>query len=151
MANKNSLMFTVSVNYDDPRWSEVKGEDFVSVEPPITDYVFWPAYHGQACVVMEYIVFVIEPTGREVLDEMKRRGLRAPDRAETETFLDKFPDEQKKFPIVSLCGTKVGGPEPDRTYDITCICAREGGRYLDFYWRDHCRGSDYRHFLAVRK
>lgn len=150
MADGDSKTFTVSVNYDDPRWREISCEDFVSIEPPITDYHFWFARHGQGDVVIEYVIFANEPTGWEVLDEMKRCGLRAPDRAETETFLDKFPDEQKKFSIISLCGTEVGGPEPDMAYDITCICAREDGRYLDFYWRDHCRGRDYRHFLVVR-
>lgn len=147
--------FAVSVNYDDPRWSEIKPNLYRYASSDLQICHFPIGGHGISAsavssaeteVVMEYVAFDRAPTTREVLDEINRLGLRVPDRAEAESFMDKYPEEQMKFPIIGLCGSVMGRDDDRRVADVS---ASSGGRSLGFYWLGRRWGQGYR-FLAVR-
>lgn len=142
-----SAAFTVSVNYEDPRWAEIQRDSYTYVNPDLKYSHFPIGGHGAMEVAMEYVTFDHEPTTQEALDEIKRRGLRRPDRAEAESFLDQHPEEQKKFPVIGLCGSVV-----DRRgrRNVACVNACEGERNLYFYWLLN-RWYQFCRFLAVRK
>ncbi len=143
----NRQSFTVMVNYDDPRWQGIDRPAYYYINDSLTVADF-PVYKtGSEEVDYEYVEFDHDPTTQEVLDEIDRRGLRVPDRAEAEVFLDKNPDEPKKRWIAALCGT---------------VSIRYGYRGVaDVDANGRCRGLDWDRlgnrwgrrgrFLAVRK
>jgi hypothetical protein len=82
----------------------------------------------------------------EVLAEMDRKGLRPALYEELLGFAEKYPDEQRKYPIVAL------GSEADVGGDrgVACLWRDGDGRHLDLGWiADVWDGHD--RFLAVRK
>lgn len=99
-------------------------------------------------VAFEYIHMDRKASTDEVLAEMDRKGLRPALYEELLGFAEKYPDEQRKFPIVALGSkTRVGG---DR--GVAFLCGFGDGRSLDLHWLG--LGSDWRsdyRFLAVRK
>ncbi len=70
MTDTDSKVFTVSVNYDDPRWRELKSDTYEYVNKDLKLEHFPVGGHGVSKVVMEYIIFNYEPTTREILDEI---------------------------------------------------------------------------------
>lgn len=142
-----SAGFTISVNYDAPCWAEIRRDSYTYVNPDLKHSHFPIGGHGAMEVVMEYVAFDHEPTTKEILDEIKRRGLRRPDRAEAESFLNQQPEEQKKFPVIGLVGSVV---ERIGEQNVAYVDANVGERAPDFYWLDS-RWYQYCRFLAVRK
>lgn len=143
----NSSGFTVLVIYDDPRWREIRRDSYAYVNSDLKPEHFPISGRGTSEVMMEYVTFDHEPATYEVLDEIKRCGLRCPDRAEAESFLDTHPEEQKKFPVIGLDGFDLAR---DSCRSVAYVNARGGERYLHFAWLNYRWFQDCR-FLAVRK
>ncbi len=141
-------VFRVSVNYADARWSTLEGP-YTYVNSDLEPKHFPINGKGESEVTMEYVTFDHEPTTtQEVLDEIERRGnLRRPDRAEAESFIDAYPEEKDKYPIIGLCGALVGR---DGRRDVACVRAHESRRRLAFGWLAY-RWAQSCRFLAVRK
>lgn len=114
-------IFTLTVNYDDPRWHEIRSADYSLVEGSLTVDRFPLQGKGQQQVTMELVCNKEVATTQEIIDEIKRRGYRLPDRAETEAFLEANPEESKT-PIFSLCGSIL---RKGRRSTIPCL----------FHWR----------------
>ena len=142
-----SAAFTVPVNYDDPRWNGIQHASYAYVNPDLRLKHFPIGSRGVSEVVMEYVTFDHGPTTQEVLDKIERLGLRRPDRAEAESFLDTHPEEQKMSSFIGLGVSVVGRP---RGRDVACVFADGGRRCLGFDWLGN-HWSQYDLFLAVRK
>ncbi len=139
--------FAVPVNYDDPRWSVIQRDSYAYVDPDLKAKHFPIGRHGTSGVVVEYVTLDHDSTFREALAEITRRRLRVPDRAEAESFLDEHPEEQKKLPIVGLCGA-VKGWRGSR--HMRYVVADVGGRRSLGCERFVGRWVQYVRFLAVR-
>lgn len=149
MANNDAEKFIVFVNYDDPRWRTIQHGSYARVNVDLGPEHFLIGGHGTREVVMEYVIFDdnYEPTAREVIAEISRRGLRLPDRAETESFLDQHPEAGQLGPTIGLCGSITARGEES---DIAFIDVFGGGwRTMEFVWLDDCWDVGCC-FLAVR-
>lgn len=96
-------------------------------------------------VAFEYVHMDRDALTVEVLAEMDRRGLRPALYEELLGFAEKYPDEQRKYPIVALGSETV--VDSDRSV-ASLSGGGWGGLGLDWVagsWLDRCR------FLAVRK
>lgn len=97
-------------------------------------------------VAFEYVHMDRDASTDEVLAEMDRKGLRPALYEELLGFAEKYPDEQRKYPIVALgSGAHVHGGRR-----VAYLWDDDDSRNLYLYWiggdwDDHCR------FLAVRK
>ena len=140
-------VFTVSVNYDDQRWSAIQRQAYAYANPDLKPKHFPVGGRGVSEVVVEYVTFDHEPTTQEVMDKIQRRGLRVPDRAETESFLDTHPEEQKKSPVIGLCASVVAR---HGFRSVPDVYASAGERHLHFSWLSR-HWSQYCRFFAVRK
>lgn len=136
------------VNYDDPAHRRIDRDQYYYVDNGLTPEHFPIRHTGQADVTFDYITFDHEPTTQEVLDEVERRGdVELPDFAATRDFHKANPDERKKAPVISLCGSFV-----DRSGSryVACVRADEYGLNLGWYWIGH-RWNRHGRFLVVRK
>lgn len=83
-----------------------------------------------------------------VLKELDYQGLRPATIAELLSFGAKYPDEQRKYPIVALGSV---GLDPDGGSVVAVLCkVYAGGRELKLYYVDGGWFVNYR-YLAVRK
>lgn len=103
---------------------------------------------GKAEMAIELVHFgrIIED-GDECLRELDKMGLRAATLPELLAFGAKYPDMQRRFPVVAL-GSIWQRRDGDR--NVPALWERDRGRRLDLRWfehrwREHCR------FAAVRK
>ncbi len=136
------------VNYDDPAHRRIdRDQHYVYVDNSLIPEHFPIRHTGQADVTFDYITFDHEPTTQEVLDEIERRGdIEFPDFAATRDFHKANPDERKKAPIISLCGSIM---DQDGHRNVAYVNANENGLNLnwnriDNRWNQDCR------FLVVR-
>ena len=99
-------------------------------------------------VVFEYVHMDRDALTDEVLAEMDREGLLPALYEEFLGFAEKYPDEQRKYPIVALGSVC----QDDGDLDSPYVFEVDVGRYLNMYWIDNPYPSNrnYR-FLAVRK
>lgn len=151
MANTDtdSERFTVFVNYDDPRWRTIQRDDYARVNRHLYPCHFPINGRGTSEVIMECIAFDdYEPRAQDVMIEISKRGLRLPDRAETESFLDQYPEAQRMVPVIGLCGS-VWARDIFLNIGFIDESYVGGGRTMNFtllteYWDIGCC------FLAVR-
>ena len=136
--------FTVPVNYDDVRWETVNRDRYLFVTHDLRSEDFPIRGQGTAEVVMTLVVFENESDPQQVLDEIKRLGLRVPDRAEAESFHEKHPAERTKYPIIALSSSVTG----HGGQHVACIYAHWGDLGLYRHLLGHCWGQDCR-FLAI--
>jgi hypothetical protein len=97
-------------------------------------------------VAFEYVHMDRDASTDEVLAEMDRRSLRPALYEELLGFAEKYPDEQRKYPIVAL-GSE-SGVRGDR--HVAYLWYDDRGRCLLLYWIDYDWRVTFR-FLAVRK
>ncbi len=146
--NPFAVLFTMVVDYASDRWKSINKALYSFVDGGLTVADFPIRGTGTAEVEYDYITFDHEPTTQEVFDEVERRGnCRMPDRAETETFLEKNTEERKQAPVIALCGTLSdrGGDCGVAFFSASAGGVRLGWGWLDFRWGQNCR------FLVVRK
>lgn len=103
-ATKVTETFLVSVN-PDSRWRSIDRANYYYVDGALTVDDF-PISGSAGEVTMTYVTLDHEPSTQEVLDEFKRRGLKRPDRAQVESFLEQNPGERQKYPVIGLCGSR---------------------------------------------
>lgn len=139
--------FTNTVNYDDPRRRQIDKTKYYYVDPNLTPDHFPIERTGSAEVTYGYVEFDHEPTTQEVLDAIENdpRGLRRPDRAEAEDFLEAHPEERMKAPVISLCGKIVEQQGYRFMADVSADSLGVGlyWVFLHYEWNQRCR------FLAV--
>jgi hypothetical protein len=95
---------------------------------------------------IEYVEFDYDLTSLQVLAEFERRGLARPQPEDALRFGEKYPDEQKKGPIMFLHEPWLD-PRGDRR--VLCLDRIGARRYLDMGWFDRQWDRDYR-FAARR-
>ncbi|MEO5927844.1 MAG: hypothetical protein ABIO72_03935 [Patescibacteria group bacterium] len=144
--------FTALVTYVQPEFEELQRRFPAYVNPDYKGKRFDPIERCKGVskenreVAFEYVHLDRDASTDEVLAEMDRKGLRPALYEELLSFAEKYPDEQRKYPIVALGSEAlVGG---DRS--VACLWLDGDGRglrlsWVDDGWGDHCR------FLAVRK
>jgi hypothetical protein len=144
--------FTVPIVYIQPTFEELKRRFPVYINPDYKGKRFDPIERCKAVskenreVAFEYVRLDRDASTDEVLAEMDRRGLRPALYEELLGFAEKYPDEQRKYPIVALgseaCvdgGRRVASLWHDGFGRCLCLGWVDGG------WYGCCR------FLAVRK
>lgn len=146
--------FTVLVDYDDPEhYREINPNDYYFVRSGLRREEHYPIdrkFSGLVKRIFEYLKFDNdddERNTRKILDEIKHRGLRRPDFAETRDFLKAFPDEQNDASIISFCGTIFNQLGDDL---VAIVTADKEGKWLESdhlkrRWQIQCR------FLTVHK
>lgn len=146
--NPFAVLFTMAVDYASERWESINRAIYAFVADGLTVKDFPIRGTGTAEVTYDYVTFDHEPTTQEVFDEVERRGdARMPDRAESETFLEKNPEERKQAPVIALCGSFT---HRDGFRDVAYVDASADGVRLHWNWVDR-RWNQYCRFLVVRK
>ncbi len=146
-------MFRVFVSYTQPLSDLIKSAEFNWVNSDITEKHFPINQRPNGAVEMK--VFTVQDlvgatrsvTSKEVIQEMDNRGYRPAELPELLAFAMTNPDEQRKYPIVSL-----GSIWQDWLGDqgVPYLWGGGFGRSLYLGWFDDGWDSRYR-FLAVRK
>ena len=144
--------FSAPIVYVQPEFEELERRFPAYVNPDYKGKHFDPIERCKAVskenreVAFEYVHLDRDASTDEVLAEMDRRGLRPALYEELLGFAEKYPDEQRKYPIVAL-GSEAGVSGHRRVASLWC----DGhGRSLDLSWL----GDDWDgrcRFLAVRK
>ena len=140
-------LFPIQVNYDLHLEAAIKSGNYGWTNSDITNKNFLTKRTGQHKVEIKLFHFNKTMTSEEVIQEMDKQGYRPVELPELLAFGAKYPDEQKKYPIVGLGSVwrYWGGYR-----DVPCLGRRVGGRdlLLDCFggmWGESCR------FAAVRK
>ena len=147
-----SSPFSAPIIYVQPSFKELKRRFPAYVNPDYKGKRFDPIERCKAVskenreVAFEYVHMSRDASTDEVLAEMDRKGLRPALYEELLGFAEKYPDEQRKYPIVALGSeTHVNGIR-----NVAYLCDDDDGRRLDLDWLDY-DWDDYYRFLAVRK
>lgn len=148
-----SSPFSAPVVYVQPAFEELKRRFPAYVDPDYKDRRFGPIERCKAVskenreVAFEYVHMDRDASTDEVLAEMDRRGLRPALYEELLGFAEKYPDEQRKYPIVALGSeSDVGGRRR-----VASLWRDGVGRDLHLGWVDDDGWDCYDRFLAVRK
>lgn len=105
----SNQIFSFIVDFDDPKWASVpvKGDIYQSVRDDILTAKHFPVrYKGRAMVTVELVPYTEGASFEEHLAVWKEQGANEIDRAISETFHEKNPEERKKNHIWSLCGSQ---------------------------------------------
>jgi hypothetical protein len=108
-------IFTFVVDCDNPLWSKYPYQGrYVLVDPYLKAGYFPIRFSGKIQVTVEIISYPKDCTLREHLGILVAKGTLSADRAITETFHEKFPEERLKGDwIFSPCGAQFKyGNEP---------------------------------------
>ncbi len=142
--------FRAFVKYEQPEFEELRRRFRVYVNLEFKGTRFHPIERCKAVskenreVAFEYVHMDRDASTDEVLAEMDRRGLRPALYEELLGFAEKYPDEQRKFPIVAL------GSRATVAVIVAYLWDHGLGWRLDLDWIDG-RWSDGCRFLAVPK
>ncbi|MBP9869778.1 hypothetical protein KBC59_04450 [Patescibacteria group bacterium] len=153
-----SQPMTAFVNYVQPEFEELKRRFPAYVDP---DYFAGLRFDPIECckavskenreVAFEYVYMgresSIDETDDKVLAEMDRLGFRPALYEELLGFAEKYPDEQRKYPIVALGSVALVHV---RLRGVACLWGNGDDSYLDLCWSG-CGWNDDDRFLAVRK
>lgn len=144
--------FSAPIVYVQPEFEELKRRFPAYVNPDYKGKRFDPIERCKAVskenreVAFEYVHMDRDASTDEVLAEMDRKGLRPALYEELLGFAEKYPDEQRKYPIVALGSeANVGGGR-----NVAYLWLDGDGRRLGLYWVGFDWRGRYR-FLAVRK
>jgi len=146
--------FSAQVVYAQPEFEELKRRFPAYVNPDYKGKRFDPIERcktasmaiGDREVAFEYVHMGRDASTDEVLAEMDRKVLRPALYEELLGFAEKYPDEQRKYPIVALGSeTDVSGGR-----HVACLWDDDGGRCLGLHWVGY-GWCGYCRFLAVRK
>lgn len=144
--------FSAPIVYVQPEFEELTRRFPAYVNPDYKGKRFDPIERCKAVskenreVAFEYVHMDRDASTDEVLAEMDRKGLRPALYEELLGFAEKYPDEQRKFPIVAL-GSEA---HVDGRRHVACLWYVGDGRNLRLGWVGHGWNGRYR-FLAVRK
>ena len=138
-------IFTLTVNYDDPRWHEIREADYTSVGAGLTVERFPLQGSGEQKITVQFVSFKGAVTTKEIISEIRRQGCRLPDRAETEALLQVVPEERENKVFFSLCGSIV---KKGRNATIPCLSYFRKCHSLDLVRFDSLWGAPC--LLAVR-
>lgn len=146
--------FSAPIVYVQPEFEELKRRFPAYVNPdykgkrfdPIERCKAVPTSVGNCEVAFEYVHMDRDASTDAVLAEMDRKGLRPALYEELLGFAEKYPDEQRKYPIVALGSeTSVYGRRR-----VAYLWHDADARHLYLDWIDRVWRDDDR-FLAVRK
>lgn len=147
-----SSPFSAEVVYLQPEFEELTRRFPAYVNPDYKGKRFDPIERCKGVstenreVAFEYVHMDRDASTDEVLSEMDRGELRPALYEELLGFALKYPDEQRKYPIVALGSeTSVFGLRY-----VACLWGGDHGRSLDLRWID-CDWNDSYRFLAVRE
>lgn len=137
---------TLQVNYDLRLEAAVKAGKYDWVDGYISDKHFPSKRSGLAEIGIQLVHFNKVMSSKDILKELDEMGLRPAELSELLAFGAKYPDEQRKYPIVALGSVWHGW------YDcqyVPCLERCGGKRGLDsrfaYGWNECNR------FLAVGK
>jgi hypothetical protein len=142
-------IFSVTVNYNQALAQMIKAGNYNWANDDITSEHFPIVGVGEKEYKLVYVHLDRSATTKEVLEEMNRRGLEPAKIEHLLFFGAKYPEEQRKFPIVEL-GSDWVHPLGRRLVAYLYVVVGERGLSLD--WGDpDVQWGDYYRFLAVSK
>lgn len=146
-AKKAASAFTVVVDYTKSLADMIAAGRYDRQNDNITAKHFLVSGSGQVTVGLELVHFGKDMSTEDVLVELDKRNLRPATLPELLAFGAKYPDEQRKYPIIAL-GSVWSDWSGGRS--VVCLAGRAGGRglnlrYSDRGWNDQCC------FLAASK
>ena len=98
---KNNI-FCVRVNYDLSVEKAVKAGKYYWKDDDITDKNFPPKRSGSAEIDIQLVNFNKNMSSEDVLKELDKMGLRPAELPELLVLGTKYPNEQKRYPIIAL-------------------------------------------------
>lgn len=134
----------VMVKASDPRWQRIdpKAYAYCNENARTSDFPVHATDREVTVVIFPPNYFANDPSNEDVRAEIERRNLMHPDRAVTETVLDKLKDELAEEPLAGICGVVPSGTNGSSI--VGCVLEDAGGRCLDLdglqsRWRRYYR------------
>ena len=139
--------YPISVDYERSVEDGVKAGLYDYTNPNITSINFKTKRKGKADLVVELVRFNTRISTDYALRELDRMGYRPVELRELLAFGEKYPDVQRKFPILALGSVWQYG---NGYRLIPCLYGNGSLRYLFLDWVGNGWDEIYR-FAAVRK
>ena len=139
-------IFPLRVDYDRKIESLVRAGKYDWSHIDISSELFSTKRKGIADIKIELIHFQSKKNTKQVLQELRKNGLRPADIIEILTFGAKYPKEQVKYPIVARGSMWIGSCGG---HFVPCLRTGSKGRYVDLYWFGGIWDTYYR-FAVVR-
>ena len=140
-------IFRVQVNYDLKLEAAIRAGNYDWKNNDINDKNFPSKRSGSAELDIRLVHFNKNMSSEDVLMELDKMGLRPAELQELLAFGAKYPDEQRKYPIVVL-GSVWRSLSGHRL--VACLSVGDGKRELNLFYYGDGWGEDCR-FAAVRK
>jgi hypothetical protein len=139
--------FSVVVDYSKSLKAMIEDGHYDWKNNDITSDNFSVTGSGQVNSGLELVHFGKHVSTQDVLAELDKRNLCPATLPELLAFGAKYPEEQRKYPIIALGSVWA---DRDGRRDVACLCGNDRGRDLGlvcyvFGWRGYCR------FLAASK
>ena len=146
-SKETTSIFPIQVNYDLRLEAAIKAGNYDWKNDDITEKHFPSKRSGQAEIEIQLFHFNKVMTSEEVIQEMDKQGYRPAELPELLAFGAKYPDEQRKYPIVAL-GSVYQYWDGDRY--VSYLWRGDGERDLGLIWFGVGWGASFR-FAGVRK
>ena len=148
LAKKEAIsnLFKIAVNYCMSLKDMVSAGKYDEANSDINDKNFPIEKHGHEEIESQLIHFDRNISSEDAIKELDKMDLRPANLAELLAFGAKYPDEQRKFPIVALGSVW----RPVHARYVAYLWSGSGSRELGLSWFDDDWHANYR-FLAVRK
>lgn len=143
----NGLGFTVTVDYSKPLPEMIATGRYDWTNSDITSGHFPAKGSGVAELKLELVHLGKAASTDEVLRYLDEQGYRPATLPELLAFGAKFPEEQRKYPVVALASV---WRRSDGSRDVPYLYRDDAGRNLSLHWSGDGWDGGYR-FLAVRK
>ena len=139
--------YPISVDYERSVEDGVKAGLYDYTNPNITSINFKTKRKGKADLVVELVRFNTRISTDYALRELDRMGYRPVELRELLAFGEKYPEVQRKFPIIALGSAWW---RRDGVRRVPCLYGSGSRRDLYLHWVEYGWGLFYR-FAAVRK
>ena len=139
--------YLVSVDYGRSVEDGVKSGRYDYTDPNITSINLATERKGTSEVVIDLIRFNYYISTDKALSELDRMGYRPAELRELLAFGEKYPEVQRKFPIIALGSAWW---RRDGVRRVPCLYGSGSRRDLYLHWVEYGWGLFYR-FAAVRK
>ncbi len=139
--------FIFEVDFDDPRWQQLKDGDRRFVYDGIKASDYPCQYRGKKRITAVLYKVDHDVLDEEIIERAKRNGDAMPVRPVMEVFSEMLPNEQQKAPVIGICGKPIR-----RSGDLRSPCVGLGSRGARFYWSwTDVRWDRRCRFLVLRK
>lgn len=127
--------FCVTVNYQDPRWSQIRKQDYSYCSPKLRLKDFPIDGEGEVVVRCGWLHFNDETSIEEYAEVLKNLKLKSPNRAVSETVLDMLGEEERtNNPSLCVCGIRRVDTQGNAC--VGALFAGRFGRHMERHFLD---------------